>query len=471
MLFVGREYELDLLREPNWRDHAKLAVLYGRRRVGKTALVEEAFAGDLVWKFEGVENAKASLQIALFLEQLSHYTGEQVGGASSWSDCFRLLDAALVEQFEVEPSRRLVVFFDEFQWMCSMRSTLVSEFKFFWDNYFRKHQAALFILCGSISSFIVRRVVQSKALYGRVDLELHLKPLSSRESASFFPEDRPEEERLQAHLLFGGIPQYLIELNPKRSLIQNINESAFRPSGYFFQEFDRLFLSHFATNPRYKKILERLASGPAGSAALAKAVGASTGGSLTRLLEELELAGFIERYSPLAKPRNSRLVRYRLLDEYLHLYFALILPNARRILAGSVNYAQITQTPAFGQWLGLAFERFCLRNAVLLADHLRFSGIAYEFGAWFRRGDSSTSAPGAQVDLAFLRADKMITACEMKYAARPRPKEWALKMEARKAALQDAFPGYGLETVLVLGKGSIESTPWFDHVVRAESFF
>lgn len=469
MPFIGRTAEIELLREANWRDRGKLVALYGRRRVGKTALVDEAFSQDVVWKFEGIENAKSRLQISLFVEQLTLYTGDPLKTASNWNECFRHLEDALQKHCAANRGKRIVVFFDEFQWMCSMRPTLVSEFKFFWDNDFQNHREAVFVICGSISSFIVKKVVQSKALYGRVDLELHLKPLGARESRAFFHDDRPRNELLELQMLFGGIPQYLVELHPKRSLAQNLNELAFKPSGYFFQEFDRLFLSHFASNPYYKRILMRLAAGPCSSIDLAKVAGGSTGGALTSLLEELELAGFIERSSPLGKARNSKLVRYRLLDEYLHFYFALIQPNAPKILSGAVKYPNITETREYTQWLGYAFERFCGRNAAVIADRLKFAGINYEAGAWFRRADHASHA-GVQVDLAFLRADKMISVCELKYVQQLLPKKWAAEMEVKKEALRAAFPGYGTESVLIVGKGSTDpAESWFDHVIEGES--
>ena len=149
----------------------------------------------------------------------------------------------------------------------------------------------------------------------------------------------------------------------------------------------------------------------------------------------------------------------------------MIQPNMTKILSGSVRHSQITQTNRFGQWLGYAFERLCQRNAHLIAEHLRFSGIAFESGMWFRRANVGSNS-GAQVDLAFVRADKMISACEMKYVDKQEPKKWAKEMETQKSAMLAAFPGDGIESVLILGKGEAGScAPWFDHVITAETLF
>ena len=251
--FVGRDQELRALREPNWRGRALLAVVYGRRRVGKTALVEEAFRDDTLWKFEGIEAGDTRTQLGLFMKQLSRYTGsEDAGTVTGWEEAFRALERA-TSRHTKRNSGRLVVFFDEFQWLCEMKPKLVALFKYHWDNAFAKHAQCVFVLCGSVSSFIVKKVVQSRALYGRVDLEINLPPLPFRESRVFFKDTPYAEQSLEAYMVFGCVPQYLTELNPRLSLQQNMNEYAFRPSAFFFREFDRLFFSHFARHPTYER--------------------------------------------------------------------------------------------------------------------------------------------------------------------------------------------------------------------------
>lgn len=469
MGFIGRSEEIALLRQKDWRDRALLATIYGRRRVGKTSLIEEAFKEDVLWKFEGVEGAKSTLQIDYFLEQLMMFTQQsETLTAKSWKDCFQLLNQAIEEFRKQTPDRKLVVFLDEFQWLCSMRSNLVSEFKFFWDNYYQKHVDTMFVICGSISSFIVKKVIQSQALYGRIDLEINLKPLDASETRDFFSDSRPSDELLKTQLVLGGVPQYLQQLNPKWTLIQNLNEQAFRSNGYFFQEYERLFISHFSKNPLFKTILTRLAKSPCSGKQIAQAIQRDVGGTLTQLLEELVLAGFVDRYFPVGKSTNSRLLRYRLSDEYLHFYFSQIKPNAAKILSGSVNYAYLSNQRSFQQWLGYAFERFCLKNADRIADILRFSGVSYQYGSWFQRSDADS---GAQVDLVYVRADKMLSVCELKYVEKLQVKKWQQEMQVKVQSLKKAFPSHGVESVLILGQGnqSEAAENAFDHVIYHEA--
>lgn len=471
-IFVGREQEITALTEANWRDRAVLAAVYGRRRVGKTALVEHAFRDRTVWKFEGLEDASRKTQIALFSKELSRYSqSEPKPAAHSWDDAFRQLNEAL-SAYCADSTRPIVVFLDEFQWMCEMRPALVSLFKYHWDNYLSRHPRAMFVICGSISSFIVRKVIQSKALYGRVDIELQLQPLSIRESQALMRENATTQECLETHMVLGGIPQYLKELNPALSLMQNLNEYAFKSSGYFFREFDRLFVSHFASHPSYEKILREVATAPMPPNEVARRCNIEPGGGLSRRLEDLVMAGFLSKVRPVDKPDSTRLIRYRLSDEYLHFYFAFIATRSADIASGNVAFTRLAPDPRYRQWQGYAFERLCRKHAHLLAEHLRFSGINYRAGEWFKR--SAKGKPGAQVDLVYIRADKVLTVCEMKYVDRIALKPLCESVSLRVEALRQAFPNYGIETVLVLGKacrGQREATGGFDHVLLAEDVF
>jgi len=470
--FVGREQEIDVLTEPNWRQRAMLVALYGRRRVGKTALVEHAYRDRTLWKFEGLENSNTKTQLSLFAKELARYTpAASTFTIRSWDDALRSLDMALRECTKTH-DQPVTVFFDEFQWMCEMKPRLVALFKYHWDNYLCHHRNVTFVLCGSISSFIVKKVIQSRALYGRVDVEMHLQPLSLSDSRRFFPETAPLSQCIETYMVFGGIPQYLNELNPKLSLIQNLNEYAFKPSGYFFKEFERLFISHFASHPLYETILRNVGSGSLSPNDIASKCGMESGGGLNRLLSDLVLAGFLRKCTPVDKNPSTRLVRYKLDDEYLHFYFTFIAQRSPEIVAGNVGFARITHGREFRQWQGYAFERLCRKHAQEIATHLRFSGINYRSGEWFRR--SRPEAPGAQVDLMFLRADKVLTVCEMKHVDRLSLRPLRTSLETKRFALREAFPGYAVESVLVLGKesaGREEAARIFDHVLSAEELF
>jgi len=472
--FVGRNREIQELQTKNWRKKSQLVVVYGRRRVGKTALIQEAYKDELIWYFDGIEGVSQREQLSHFVTQLSVNSGdlELKSTIHSWEDAF----AELHKKLQLK-RRAIVLFFDEFQWMASMRSQLVSYFKSAWDIHLSKLPSCRFVLCGSVSSFMVKKVLKSKALYGRVDLEINLAPLPLQNINEFFHGERSRQEVLEIAMTLGGIPQYLLELNPKYSLIQNLNEYALTKNGYFVNEYQRLFISHFGKNQGFKRILELLGNKSLTVAEISKKLGLTTGGTLTSHLNDLEWAGFIERYSSLNKSSIGRYPKYRILDEYLHFYFKFISPNLSEIESGGkVNYAQISGSASYEQWQGYAFERICRRNAAKIADHLHFSGIKYKSGSWYTTGRSGldTHSKGAQIDLVFERGDQVLTVCECKWINRLTGSSIVNDFRNKIERIQLDYPRFGIEKVLILGKkipipDAIQA--YFNHILFAEEVF
>ncbi len=173
--FIGREREIQLLQSVQEKSNkSRITALYGRRRVGKTRLVKEAFKKFNLFVFEGLEGEGSDAQKGHFLKILSRYSGSRahnLARTKDWADILILLA-------EFIGKKKCVILLDEFQWMAAGRTELVSKLKYVWDNYFAEKGAVHLILCGSISSFLVKKVIKSKALYGRIEQIIELKPLS-----------------------------------------------------------------------------------------------------------------------------------------------------------------------------------------------------------------------------------------------------------------------------------------------------
>ena len=183
-----------------------------------------------------------------------------------------------------------------------------------------------------------------------------------------------------------------------------------------------------------------------------KACRTRAGGTFTDILNDLEMAGFIERYTPLGKARTSRQVRYRIHDEYLHFYFRFLRDHQQDILAGRYDATGLSESRAFAPWQGYAFERLCRRHAAQIADVLRFSGIQYSIGTIFESGIGPDQ--GLQIDLAFDRADRVLTVCETKYTERLPGKALIDSFEKTCRLLLSRYPRRGLKKVLVLGRNA-----------------
>ena len=167
-MFIGRKNELKLLEDAYATNKSCLAVIYGRRRIGKSSLVRQfSLNKPYFFSFEAVENEDTEGQIQHFTSLLK----EQVNDSSlsnikfkNWRDVFTYLTDKLIKR---RSKKKLVIFLDEFQWMAAGRNKLVSLVKYFWDNRW-KYNHVMLILCGSVASFMVKRVLTSKALYGQL---------------------------------------------------------------------------------------------------------------------------------------------------------------------------------------------------------------------------------------------------------------------------------------------------------------
>jgi AAA+ ATPase superfamily predicted ATPase len=408
MRFVGRRREIEALRAARKRSGSTLTALYGRRRVGKSRLIEEAFASDEILKFEGLEGQSTQEQRQHFREILATYsnlTAHRKLQCDSWK-------TLLIALSEYIGQRKLIVFLDEFQWLAAERTELVSVLKYVWDNYFQKNNNIHLILCGSISSFIVKNVIRSKALYGRIDLKIHLKPLLLSEmKEGFFPK-WSFEEVAQIWMALGGIPKYLELCDPKLSFEQNIEKLFFSPYGSLQDELENLFVSHFGKREEYSRIIEILSEKKYLSREeIAKKIGLRSGGGLTKVLAELELADFIHKVPRLSEFRKGRETLYQISDPFLRFYFKFVKPKLKKLtkLRKPLNLQESLPPQSYRTWRGMAFELLCYEHEREIATALGFVSVEYDTGVVVAR----KNLPG--VDLAYSRSDNIITVCEIKF--------------------------------------------------------
>lgn len=421
MEFLGRQAEQESLVSLDYSEKSKVSVVYGRRRVGKSTLIRKVFEKKKILSFEGLEGESTLIQKKEFLSQLFRQTSPPnsilpPSPKSSWSDILIYLSNVLV-------GKPTVVLLDEFQWIAAERKELVSHLKYVWDNYFLTKNKIHLILCGSVSSFLVKKVLKSKALYGRIDLEIHLQPLKFTEVKKGFFKRRSLQESIEAYLCVGGVPRYLELFEERQSLILNLQRLGFRPDGYLFNDFEKIFVSHFGKHPVYQKIIMALTQKKFMTREeLINREYETSGGRMTDYLEELVLADFIEKYQPLDKSDSTILNRYRIRDNYLQFYFRFLFPNRQKIKEGFYlkKPFPLHLFQPYHIWLGLAFEQFCYHHHDVLAQKLGFSAVDYRYGSFFKREDQKT---GHQIDLLFLRADQVVTLCEIKFKNRPIGKE------------------------------------------------
>ncbi len=444
--FIGRIREQAILADFVTRPGGRIAVIYGRRRIGKSKLIQTAFKSHKTFYFEGLENQPKSNQISNFLLQLKQQKkmisrkSKSKKKITTWKEAF----LELLTQIKNND----VIVLDEFQWMANYRNDIVSDLKMVWEQYFSKKNCKL-VLCGSLASYMLKKVIHSSALYGRTELLLSLEELKLNEAKEFF-ENRSTDEFYEAFLLFGGVPLYLKLIAQEPSVALGIEKLAFSPSGYFVDEFNRIFESHFGKNRIYKQVIQTLMKHPNGlfRQDLAKQLNHQNNGVFSSLLFDLESTGFIKSWRPLDRGNHSKILKYTVLDRYSSFYQAFILPNISRINEGNNNvYLKLRNSPAFLSWLGRAFELVCLKHSREIAKILGFSGIDYSVGPFFRARNNNLK--GVQFDLVFDRADHVITVCEIKWTENPPGIEVIEGMQKKLATSPKIFSNKTIQKILL----------------------
>lgn len=473
MGLIGRAYEQGLLKERWQKPSASLIVVYGRRRVGKTTLIEEFYKDKNLWKFDGLEREPKSKQIRAFLATLAERTRNPLFATAEcrdWLDVFKLLDKAIQDS---PHGYRMAILLDELPYMANRRQEMISDIKWAWDNLWSKRKGFALILCGSVASFMVDNVVNSSALYGRVNLEINLKPLVLKDSKEFFGGKYSPPELIQLYMFCGGIPAYWIEIDTSTSIASNINRLAFSKDGYFVGEFNRIFKDIFHEERIYKKIITSFARAKSLKAAeLLDVLHMSGGSGFQRYLDNLEKTSFIRGYVPCGYLAESKLRRYRLEDEYLHSYFKFIHPNLKKIGDNTREdiFARLMQTRSYQSWAGLAFERLVLKHIQPVFKALKIDQLVKDYGPYYNRG--SNTRDGVQIDLMLERHDPVITICEIKYYA-GKVGRWVIDDVNRKISMLGPITK-GIEKVLITMEGitdDLRASGYFSKVLLPEHLF
>ena len=460
-MFIGRDKELKLLEEKYSAKTAQLVVIYGRRRIGKSALVDHFLQGKSHYlKFEGLENEDTKTQIEEFVRSLAKQLRDPGLAAlrfDSWSDLFTYLTEKIFNS-----TQRKIIFLDEFQWLAVKQSKLVSLMKYYWDNHW-KQQNIMLILCGSVASYMIRRVIKSKALYGRINLEILLRQLQPNQSTKLFQAKRNPEETLKYLLVFGGVPKYLEEINLKQSFKQNINRLCFDKAGFLFNESERIFYSQFKETKIYKSIINFLQASPHSFLEISQKLNFKSGGGLKLYLDNLEDAEMIRSFIPFAAGAKSKSKKYKLSDEFLVFYYKFIQPYEKDIKESCQHdWFGLTVEKQWQSWLGFAFERFCLKHAYYLAERMGFSCEFLGATPYFRKEDKAF-----QIDLIYKRADKVIVLCEVKYHNQAINSKIIPEIE-RKIALLPIPQDHSLEKALITVNGiddALRNSEYFDYVL------
>jgi AAA+ ATPase superfamily predicted ATPase len=417
MNFIGRKTELSALRGLLQNRSASLVIMKGRRRIGKSRLIKEFGKAFTYYEFSGVPpSAKttAQLQRNIFSKKLENYCGLPGLKADDWSDLFTIL-AKQTQQ------GRCVILLDEISWMASKDPSFLGKLKNAWDLEFTNNPELILVLCGSVSSWIEKNIINSTGFVGRPSLYLTLEELPLPDCNQFwdkYGEGVSPYEKLKLLSVIGGVPRYLELIHPQESTEDNIKRLCFSPYGALADEFDHIFTDIFSKNSiRYRDIVEQVSNGVASQEQLAKALHLTRSGDLTSMLNDLVLGGFLARdYTWHIKTgKLSKLSFYRLKDNYVRFYLKYIAPNKEQIRKGLFVMKSLYGLPGWETIMGLQFENLVVNNHHTLVRALGINSEDIIFANPFFQTKTAVH-PGCQVDYLIQMRFNTVYLCEMKFS-------------------------------------------------------
>ena len=413
---VGREKEKRELDKLYASNQAELVAIYGRRRIGKTYLVDEVLQDKITFRHAGLspleEDAKGLLRAQLdhFYNSLKLYGMEEEGRPDNWLDAFFMLEKLLQS---IDNGTRQVVFLDELPWLDTPRSGFIRAFEGFWNTWGCHRKNLMVIICGSANSWMMNELINNHGgLYGRVTREIKLSPFTLSECEEFYKSKYVPFSRydiVQSYMIFGGVPYYMGYMDEELSLAQNIDKVFFDNNANLKLEYDRLFESVFKRPDISKSIVELLYKKNMGYTRkeIAEKLQMSDGGHLTKDLNALIASDFIIKYVPFGLDRKEDY--YKLVDPfclfYLHFVKNQIEKNKHYWQQNSANQEVVI-------WRGFAFENVCFNHIEQIKNALGIRDVITSESAWAKKADDED---GMQIDMLISRKDNAINMCEIKF--------------------------------------------------------
>jgi hypothetical protein len=405
-MFVDRESELAAL-ETAWRsEHAEFIVVYGRRRVGKTALLR-AFCESRQHAFWVASLSSETLLRRSFTDavwQVDHPTGGQAGYSyESWERAFVALG-------ELAQDRRLVVVIDEFPYLVNADPSIPSVLQKVWDEHLQ-HTRLMLILCGSHIGMMERELLLYRApLYGRRTGQIHLRPLPLRATTALFPE-YDAVQQIETYAVLGGIPAYLTQWDSHQSLLANVEQRILNPASYLYLEPQFLLREELQEPRNYFALLQAIAQGKTRLNEIIQTTGMERGPA-SRYLAILQDLHLVERRVPVTErqPDKSRRGIYRLRDPFLAFWFRFVAPHFSTLEVGHTAPIARRVADELSQFVGPVFEDLCREWVMEQAALRRLPFLPERIGAWWNNEE--------EIDLVAV-GEEVLLVGECKWTSRP----------------------------------------------------
>lgn len=422
--FVNRTKELASLEKQYASDGSSLVVVYGRRRVGKTALLSEFIKrhGDSLYFLATEESAAQNLRY--FCAQAAELTGNPLlATAADWYTAFKALAA-----FPTQTKKLLVI--DEFQYLGQSDSAFPSVLQKLWDTVLKDANVML-VLCGSLVSLMRSQTLDyGSPLYGRRTGQLRLRQIPFKYYHEFY-DGRPNGELLPFYAVTGGVPKYIEAFRGYDDVFEGIRENVLDPQSFLYEEPYFLLQKEVSEIGSYFSLIKAIAMGNRKLSEIAAELGVKQT-NLTKYLKVLIDLDLVEREVPVTEtaPEKSKSGLYRITDNYIAFWFRFVYPYRTYLERGETEYVLSRIKEGFVQNLvSFVYEDVC-------RERLWEFSAAGEVGHFDKVGSYWGSAAGEVDIVAIDLSEKRLLCGECKYSVSPKGLSVLHELQKKGEALQ-----------------------------------
>jgi AAA+ ATPase superfamily predicted ATPase len=415
-MFISRSKELAYLEDLIDKKRSSFVVVYGRRRIGKTEIIRHFISKNNLISLEitGVYGASRINQINSFVRNIKNSARNLniENKIKDWQEVFFLLEDFILS---FDSSEKKILFLDEFPWLDTPKSGFLEAFSYFWNAFCTKRDDIIVIVCGSAASYMIDRIVKNrKTLHGRVTQVLHMLPFDLNETKELLGKKGciySTKAIVQIFMAFGGVAKYLDDIDPSKSVNENIAKQCFGRNAILKNEYNDLFDSLFKNSKWHYAVMNLLANKWSGytQKELLEKVG-TIPAVIAKPLEELEHSGFITSTTKFGQVKRDTI--FRATDSFSYFY------NKWMKNQKDVIWENVVTSQSFISWTGFAFENICHLHINGIKKALGISGVSTKSHYW-RYTPKTKEEKGAQIDilLEHTNGSKNIDIIECKFSS------------------------------------------------------
>ena len=432
---VARQEQIELIEETLTINKSSFVAFTGRRRVGKTFLINQKYSSKMCLSVTGIQGVSTRQQISNFIQKIEEHSKQRIlSKPSNWQDAFLILKNYLQT---LPKTKKQVIFIDELPWMCNAKNGLLQLIAHLWNDYLSKEKHFVLVICGSSTAWITQKIINDKGgLHNRITHSVHLKPFTLAETKAFFAERKmnlTHNAIAELYMTMGGIPFYLENIKRGESPMKAVERMCFADNGLLKNEYQNLYKALFNYPENHEAIVATLALSNSGISReeLIKKSKVQAGGPFTRAMNDLLLSGFVVEDVPNGKLKKGSL--YRLIDEFSVFHHRFIKKNKK---AGNDVWQTITASQSYKVWKGFAFETLCKKHIQEIKNALGIKNVYTTTNSFSYKNEKG----GFQIDLLIDRNDNVINLCECKFYDAPFEidKKYCLQLLTRRSEFKIA---------------------------------